>query len=158
MLTREVEKMIADRIENLEKYIPYMSAIKDVVGFLRENDVSALEAGRHDISEEVYVNVQIYEPAGNEVFEAHRQYIDLQYIAEGGEEIDFVPIADGLGAGEYVDEYDCLIYRDTSGTIGKLFLNAGSFAIFEPADPHRPGMKWKDGIVRKLIFKIKVQE
>lgn len=150
--------MIADRIENLEKYVPYIKSICDVVRFLKENDVSALEAGRHDISDDVYVNVQTYEPAGNEVFEAHRKYIDLQYIVEGGEEIDFVPIADGLDAGEYVEEYDCLVYRDTSGTLGRLYLSAGSFAIFEPDDPHRPGMKWKDGIVRKLIFKIKVQE
>lgn len=150
--------MISDRIENLEKYIPYMSGIADAVKFLAEHDVQALEAGRYDISDGVYVNVQVYTPAGNEVFEAHRKYIDLQYIAEGGEEIDFLPIADGTGAGEYVEEYDCLVYRDTAGTIGKLFLSTGSFAIFEPDDPHRPGMKWKDGTVRKLIFKIKVQE
>lgn len=158
MLFAGGNEMIADRIENLAKYIPYMSALGDAVKFLENNDVTKLDAGRHDISDRVYVNVQIYEPSENEVFEAHRKYIDLQYIAEGGEEIDYLPIADGVGEGEYLDEYDCLTYRDTAGTIGKLFLDAGSFAIFEPADPHRPGIKWKGGQVRKLIFKIKVQE
>ncbi len=150
--------MIADRIENLKKYAPYMDAVRDVADFLEKNDAWSLEAGRYEISDRVFVNVQVYTPSGNEVFEAHRKYTDLQYIAAGGEEIDYMPIADGSGAGEYVEEYDCLVYRETTGTIGKLFLSEGSFAIFEPGDPHRPGMKWKDGEVRKLIFKIKVEE
>ena len=39
--------MIADRIENLKKYAPYMDAVRDVADFLEKNDAWSLEAGRY---------------------------------------------------------------------------------------------------------------
>lgn len=149
--------MVFDRIENLRKYASYMPAVNEVCDFLDRNDVKKLEAGRHDISDNVYVNVQIYEPKTNDAYEDHRKYIDLQYIVEGSEEIDVIPKKDGTDEGEYVEEYDCSVFHGTKGSVVKLFMDEGTFTILEPDDPHCPGIAWKGGQVRKLIFKIKVQ-
>jgi len=149
--------MIFDRIENLAKYIPYMPDIKTVCDFLRDNDAEKIEAGHYEINDNVYVNVQVYEPKKNEAYEDHRQYIDLQYIVKGDEEIDVISRTEGTGEGEYVAEHDCSVFHGTNGSVAKLYISAGSFTILEPDDPHAPGTMWHGGEVKKMIFKIKVK-
>lgn len=149
--------MIVDRIENLEKYIPYMPELRAVCDFLRNTDAKTAECGHYDINGDLYVNVQEYSPAQGEVFEYHRKYIDLQYVVCGDEEIDSAPLSQMEDEIEYKEEIDAGFYKKATASFSRSYLSEGSFAILEPRDAHRPGMKWNSDNVKKMIFKIKVK-
>ena len=139
----------------------YVSLIPDIAviaGFIDGNDVSSIAPGHYEINDSVFVNVEEYAPGDNKIFEAHRDYIDLQYLVEGDEEIDVIHFDDAVCEKEYDSAIDAGFYVEKPGTsIARLYPYSGSFAIFEPRDPHRPGVKYKADKVKKLIFKIKVK-
>lgn len=149
--------MICDKIENLAHYEGICPVFADIAAFLSANDASALAPGSYEINDRVFVNVQDYAPGNNTLFEFHRKYTDLQYIALGDEQIDFIHSGDGCLEREYNEEIDAGFLSAADGvSVGKLFLNEGSFALFEPHDPHCPGVKGRSEKVKKLIFKIRV--
>ena len=150
--------MIADRIENLGKYESYEPELGAVRAFLIENDPETLAPGRYEINGNVFVNVVAYAPGEAGGFEAHREYSDLQYVVSGDEEIDWIPLGETADQAEYSTEADCAGGGRTTGSFASLYLTAGAFAIFEPDDVHRPGVKWKSDNVKKLIFKIRVRK
>lgn len=150
--------MICDRIENLAKYDAYAPYIARICDYLSKNDAALLTVGRHDICEDIFVNVEGYAPGENALFEAHRDYIDLQYLVAGDEEIACAPISDCVLEKEYDGAIDAGFYKVVpDGAEIRIFMKAGVFAIFEPRDPHSPGRKYKADHVKKLIFKIKVK-
>ena len=150
--------MFCDKIEKLMNYAPMMPDLGVIAGFIDGNDVASLAPGRYEINDCVFVNVEEYAPGENSLFEAHRDYIDLQLLVTGDEEIDVIHIDDALAEKDYDASIDAGFYREKDGaSIAKLFLYPGSFAVFEPRDPHRPGVKFSADKVKKLIFKIKVR-
>ena len=83
--------MIIDKIENLEKYLSTLKYGKELLAFMNETDFSALPYGKTDIvGKNLFVNYMTYKTK-NEVgdFEAHKNYIDLQFIINGEERIDY---------------------------------------------------------------------
>ena len=51
--------MIVDTLENLEKYTSLNPLFKDVVDFIKTNDLDNLEIGKHLIKgENLFVNIQ----------------------------------------------------------------------------------------------------
>ena len=150
--------MIADRIENLGKYESYEPELGAVRAFLLENDPETLAPGRYEINGNVFVNVVAYAPGEAGGFEAHREYSDLQYVVSGDEEIDWIPLGETADQAEYSTEADYAGGGRTTGSFASLYLTAGAFAIFEPDDVHRPGVKWKSDNEKKLIFKIRVRK
>lgn len=78
--------MISDRIINFEEYISLNKNLKKAFEFLKSADVDKLLDGRYEIDgENVFALVQSYRTkAENEVgWEAHKKYIDIQFIAKG---------------------------------------------------------------------------
>ena len=150
--------MIFDKIENVMRYAPMIPDLAVIAGFIDGNDVASIAPGSYEINDSVFVNVEEYAPGDNALFEAHREYIDLQYLVAGNEEIDFINIDDALTEREYDASIDAGFYREKDGvSVGKLYIYPGSFAVFEPRDLHRPGMKFRSDNAKKLIFKIKVK-
>ena len=150
--------MICDKIENLAHYGFMGTYIGEIVKYLSETDISLLPLGEHHINDGMFVGVDEYAPGEKDVYEAHHQYIDVQYLVSGDEEIDCVPIADCVLEKEYDSKIDAAFYKAAADApVFKLCIQPGSFAIFEPSDCHRPGMKYRADKVRKLIFKVKVR-
>ena len=77
--------MILDSFKNLSKYDKVCKGISKVIAFAAKNDLAALAPGRHELGGGAYVNMLAYETkpeTESPVFEAHKQYIDLQYIID----------------------------------------------------------------------------
>ena len=52
--------MIIDKLENLKKYESVNPLFAKVVEFLQQNDLNALEAGKHEIvGKDLFVNIQV---------------------------------------------------------------------------------------------------
>ena len=85
--------MILDLIGNRERYSGLGASIERALEYLADTDFTALEDGRHPIDgEAIFALVSSYdtEPESARSFEAHRKYIDVQYLLTGRENLEIV--------------------------------------------------------------------
>ena len=127
--------------------------------FLQSSDLSKLELKRFDIDgDNLFATVSEYLSKNEETtrFEAHRKYIDIQYVISGKEIMNIAPLST---VKEVLTPYDATkdIEFLTVEKIIKYSATSTNFFIFFPCDAHRPGLK--DGVnanVRKIVIKVKV--
>jgi len=148
--------MILDNLQNAERYFGMHPLFAEAFKFLRELPEDAF-VGRYELSGGAYAMVQEYvtKPVKLGKFEAHRRFIDIQFIARGNEGMEFGFI-DQFAMGEYLAEKDFL----TAVGDGQHFkVRAGDFAIFFPSDVHMPGVVAgrTPGPVRKVVVKVPVE-
>lgn len=126
--------------------------------FLKNNDLSALEVKRYDIDgDNVYATISEYLTKNEEDarYEAHRKYIDIQYVIKGQEVIGLAPLADKMGTLEEYDPARDIEFLTVRNGMN-LKANPGRFFIFFPEDAHCPGMKdGENSTVRKIVVKVK---
>jgi YhcH/YjgK/YiaL family protein len=116
--------------------------------------------GRHEIDgDAVYALVQRYQtrPVEQMQFEAHRRYIDIQYLVSGREVIQWAPLATLAGPTKpYDDVTDAALFALTPDML-PVQMQAGQFAILFPDDAHAPCCAWGDPAeVLKLVIKVAV--
>ena len=146
--------MIYDRIENIETYSAISERLAKGLRLLQTTDFSAIEAGKYEVDgKELFFMLQSYQSKEqNDRPEAHKKYIDIQYILEGEEQI-------GIGAlSEMVEEVsanpdgDIWFYH---GPVTHFKMEKGNFAVFFPQDAHAPGIATGDPApVRKVVVKV----
>ena len=87
--------------------------------------------------------------------EAHRNYLDIQYIVEGEEYMGYAPI-DALSVSvEYNEQKDCSMH---SGPCEFIRIPAGFCFVVFPEDAHLPQvhLNGKQTEERKILVKLKV--
>lgn len=123
---------------------------------LRSTDFSQLEDGRYDVDgEEVFFSLQSYETIpGKDLLEAHKKYVDIQFLISGQERMGVAPLETVGSPIESRPEGDIWFYR---GPMDSLLLTAGRFAVVWPGDAHAPAIA-VDGPepCRKCIVKARV--
>jgi YhcH/YjgK/YiaL family protein len=149
--------MILDLIGNRERYSGLGASIERALEYLADTDFTTLEDGKHPIDgEAIFALVSTYEtePESTRSFEAHRRYIDVQYLLSGREIIHWAALQELTPAGEYSDEKDIVFLSGDSRA--RLQLTPGTFALFYPQDAHKPNCAW-DGPrqVRKVVVKVR---
>jgi YhcH/YjgK/YiaL family protein len=150
--------MISDTIKNKSLYGGISSRIKTALEYLATTDFTNIEAGRYELDgTNLFVLVQKYDtlPKDQGKWECHRKYIDIQYIAEGIEQIGFSNISNMKITTEYNPDKDVAFL---SGDGDVVTLIKGSYGIFFPDDAHQPKLAPDDrpGAVKKVVIKIKV--
>lgn len=89
-------------------------------------------------------------------FETHAEHVDLQYIIRGGELIDWASRARLVPAGPFDEAGDVQFYRPRPAST-VLGLLPRHFAIFFPADAHRPQvLDGQHDSVFKVVVKIRL--
>jgi uncharacterized protein, YhcH/YjgK/YiaL family len=150
--------MILDSLAQASLYRPLGPRFAAGLDWLLRLDLS-LPDGRYAIEgDDVYALVQSYEtqPAGEKRFESHRVYADIHYIVSGMERIDHAFQPELTPITDYDESKDFLLYADPAAATS-LRLGVGSFAVFLPADAHRPGCTWeKTSQMRKVVVKVRV--
>jgi YhcH/YjgK/YiaL family protein len=133
--------MILDRLEHAEQYGNFSKELAMAFDYLRRTDFSKAGVGRHEIDgDRVFAIVQRYcpKPWAEAKWEAHQQYLDVQYMVTGGERMGYAPLVDGLKVEkDYDSQKDYAMYYATGDLIA---VREGSFAIFAPQDIHAPGL------------------
>jgi YhcH/YjgK/YiaL family protein len=137
---------------------------KEAYNWLKNNNMNDLAGGKHVISNAVYVVKQRYstKPKKDGLFEAHKRYIDIQFLISGEEFVYAMnPNQNAKVAVEYSNEKDIMFYSangmDKYTHTIRLF--PGNFAIFYPDDWHMPCiMDENDGVktVEKIVLKVLV--
>ncbi len=147
--------MIVDRIGNAKLYYGLADRVRVGLEYLESVDASTLEAGRHDIlGDDCYAIVTGYNTQPQGEWEAHRKYIDIQYIVSGAERVGYVHIDSLSVKQEYDEQTDCMLL---SGEGDFVSLRPKMLAIFFPEDAHMPGLSISDQqTVKKIIVKVKI--
>ena len=107
--------MVIDTIDNLSKYVGLNPLFADVVAFLKANDLSKMEEGKHPIQgTDLFVNVTTAKGRAKEaaVLETHIDMIDIQIPLDTEETFGYTPLCD-LPDYEYNAEKDITKYGDT---------------------------------------------
>ena len=146
--------MVIDTLDNLEKYVSLNPLFRDVVDFIKSNDLNALETGKHEIKgSDLFVNIQNAKGKSKEnaVLETHKQMIDIQIPLSSDETYGYTPLC-GLPEAEYNEAKDITKYEGAADTY--VTCKPGEFAIFFPQDGHAPCITDAEEI-RKAIFKVK---
>ncbi len=146
--------MIFDTLAHHARYLGLGPKLAAAFGFLVNTDLAALQPGRIELpGAALYVLVQEYttKPAEQGVWEAHRRYIDVQYIFSGHERMGFAHLST-MQLGDYVPERD---FQPLSGNGHTIDLFPGSFVIFHPEDAHMPGLAVDSPeAVKKIVVKV----
>jgi biofilm protein TabA len=127
--------------------------------FLKNTDFSKSELKRYDIDDDkLFATFSEYMSKNESTtqFEAHRRYIDIQYVINGKEIMNIAPLK---SVNNVMVPYDTTkdIEFVTVSKSRNLIATPVNFFIFFPDDAHRPGLK--DGVnspVRKVVIKLKV--
>ena len=152
--------MIFDSIKNLKNYVNLVSGLDSVSDFFNASDVRNLKPGDIPIKgEDVFLKVIEYETTlegplkGS--FEAHRKYIDVQYIARGCEIIRYLNV-DGLKSSVKYDPQNDFELFDCDKNYTTLALRENQFVIFFPQDGHGAGYLLNGPEkIKKLVFKVR---
>lgn len=151
--------MIFDNLNNCEKYYGLNKYFEKAFEFLKSASAD-LEDKKYELDgKNLYAIVQSYNSKMPEDgrLEAHRNYIDIQYIISGIEEIGAVDISKVCTSVEYNPEKDVEFFADTDKA-SKCVVEAGEYGIFFPNDVHKPGLAFEgtSTFVKKVVVKIKL--
>ncbi len=147
--------MVIDTLDNLAKYESLNPLFKDVVDFLKNNDLNSLEAGKHQIKgSDLFVNITTAKGRTPDaaVLETHIKMIDIQIPLDGPETYGYTPLC-RLPETPYNAEKDITKYEGMAESF--IDCQPGMFAIFFPQDGHAPCISMNPEI-KKAIFKVKV--
>ena len=149
--------MIIDTLENSSRYECLHPRFKAALGFLKRPDIEATPLGRLELDGSLlFVLTQEYEtkPIQEGKLEAHKKYIDIQFIVTGEEFIGYAPLKNQPSAKPFDAENDIGFF---DGEAWFTLLRKGMFAIFFPQDAHLPGRYTeKPAQVKKIVIKIAV--
>jgi biofilm protein TabA len=127
---------------------------------IRSRGLDALEPGKYEIQGELMfalVQETATRPASQQRFESHAIYADIQYLVDGEEKIGVARLSPHIRATENRLETDDIAFYDNldNEPVSELALKPGMFAVFFPADLHRPCCCVNgEGKVKKIVIKI----
>jgi YhcH/YjgK/YiaL family protein len=148
--------MVLDKIQNHSIYEKLNLRFAAAFNFILKTDFSALPEGKHLVEgEDLFAIYQQYntKDASECMLEAHRKYIDIQYIIQGEENIGIAPLTDQPTLIPYDGEKDVAFF---TGLSHPFKLEAGNFTIFFPSDLHMPCLKVNESSpVKKVVMKVR---
>jgi YhcH/YjgK/YiaL family protein len=147
--------MVVDTLDKLSFYESLNPLFKDIVDFLKTNDLNILEEGKHLIKgTDLFVNIQNAKGKTMETakLETHKRMLDIQIPLSACETFGYTPLCD-LPEAVYNEEKDVTKYEGLAQTY--FTCKPGEMAIFWPQDGHAPCI-CDDAEIKKAIFKVKV--
>lgn len=149
--------MIFDILKNASLYYGLGERMKAGLQWLENADPNALEPGRYDIlGDDCYALVMTYDTKLPEQasWEAHRRYIDIQYIASGAERMGYANLAALATTVPYDESKDAELLKGVGDFVTA---GAGTFVVFQPEDAHMPSVAVDSPApVKKAVVKVLV--
>jgi biofilm protein TabA len=145
--------MILDHLDNWKRYAGMNPHFAKAFEFLHRKDLASLAPGRHELDgERLFIVVAKGDGAGREkaALEAHRKYIDIQFILCGSDDMGWKAVGQCAGSKGFDAAKDLGFFTDRP--VSWATVAAGEFAIFFPADVHAPG--GGKGPLHKIVVKV----
>jgi YhcH/YjgK/YiaL family protein len=149
--------MILDIIENVNFYKGLSPSLDRAFNYIVSTDFTRLETGKHVLNgDDLFALVNEYDtqPDSGLLLEAHRKYIDVQFMVSGRERVGYLPLQNQVPVKEYDPEKDFILFKNDCSFFD---FESGMFAVFFPGDLHMPGVCFDvPGKVRKVVVKVKI--
>ncbi len=149
--------MIYDKIDNLEIYAGISEDIRLGLEWLRDVNPD-IEKGVYELSPRVKAIVSEYttKEVNENGYEAHREYIDIQYLLKGSEKICCLPLEYLKETKSYKAEIDAAFYDEKNVKPQEVVIGNGYFAVYFPQDGHMPCLNtYVLETVKKVVVKVK---
>jgi len=148
--------MILDHISNIHLYKNINVNLSKGLEYIAATDFSKLEEGKHTIQgDQVFAILQSYhsKPETECRLEAHKKYVDIQYVIRGEEFIGVTPL-NNQEVLEDLPDNDVTFYK---GKGEKIKVSENNFAIFFQTDVHAPCIQIeKSNEVLKVVIKVEM--
>ena len=132
--------MIKDSINNAETYYKISEKLREGFEWIKNNDLVNMPDGKYKISESIYANLQSYITKDNAPYEAHRDYIDIQYMVQG-EELSGVTNYSNCQTTEKYNKEKDIEFLACNKKEEFFKISEGEFFVFFPHDAHKPAIK-----------------
>jgi biofilm protein TabA len=151
------DKIIINKLQHAGRYFRMHPLFEKAFAFLRQDGLAELPIDRYEIDGDRLFCMISKGPGRSRSeakLEAHRKYIDIQYIIAGTDEMGWKPTADcKMIDTEYDADKDIEFFKDKPESWTPV--PAGSFVIFFPQDAHAPLVS--SGEIHKAVLKIAVE-
>ena len=151
------DHIVIDKLQNAEDYYDMHPAFEKAFAFLKQDGLAGLPADRYEIDGDrlfCMISKDRGRSRSEAKLEAHRKYIDIQYVIAGTDEMGFKPTADcKLIDTSYDADKDIEFFSDKPDSWTPV--KPGSFVIFFPQDAHAPLVS--SGKIHKAVLKIAVE-
>ena len=145
--------MVLDLLSNAARYTFLREGLSEAFGFLGQPGLEALPDGEYEVLGS-RVRAIVSRAPGRSVqegrLEAHRKYIDIQYLVSGQEKIGWSPREGLVNATPYDEEADIEFFGGAPESL--IGIPVGCFAVFMPSDAHLPLVG--EGMIHKVVVKV----
>ncbi len=152
--------MIKNSLKYTKNYYNLSNKIKLALEYLEKNDLKVFDNRRYDIlGDDVYVNVQDYtsKPETQGKWEAHKKYIDIQFMIKGTERIGVGEIDNYQTTEAYDESKDLEFLAVANDNYQFINMNENDFIILYPQDVHMPQIAMNTpSYVKKAVVKISI--
>ena len=146
--------MIVCPFNELKRYESIIPGLQEAIDAIEKLD--SLEPRTVPLSggNKILVQAGTTKNAADCLTEAHREYLDIQYILEGEEVVGWAPVKALTPAEEFNTVKDKGMY---AGAVDFMTIRAGYCYVVFPEDGHMPGVHLDEPKnYRKLVVKLKV--
>ena len=151
--------MIVADLKNLSKYASLNPHLATLAEYFQREDIFQCSVGSIPVdAENVFGNCFEYIADGKEgeFFETHHRYLDVHLVIENQEKMAVTSKAHAQVREEYDETKDIAFYDGIPEQIVHLF--KGNCLVTFPEDFHQPKIRVNDEMVKKVVFKVKVEE
>lgn len=148
--------MIYDHKKNIQTYAGLDARVFRGLELMTELDWETVELGRYEVDgDNLFYMVQEYDTHPFEgTGEAHRNYVDIQYLVSGQEKIGVDQLEADSVLVEGRPENDIYFYQMGRDVVT---LQPGHFAVLWPQDIHAPALAVEGAQhCRKVVIKVKI--
>lgn len=152
--------MIKNSLKYTKIYYKLSDNIRLGLEYLQNNNLKDFDNGKYQIlNDEIYVNIQDYntKPENKGKWEAHRKYIDIQFMIAGSELIGVGEIHNFETVESYDEEKD-VEFLEPKSVQQFVKMDEGDFIILYPFDVHMPQIISDNSVyVKKAVVKICIE-
>ena len=136
--------MIIAKLDQLTQQAAVDPRLRKGLEFLKQLDPQELEPGTVEVAgREVYAMIQSYtsRPVTEPLrFEAHRKYLDIQYLVSGTEAMGWAPLEQLEVNMPYNEERDVMLGTVPAEARTLVPFTGGYAILLYPSDAHGPGL------------------
>ena len=146
--------MIVCPWNELSRYTSVIPGLEEAVAFV--NKLEQFEPATYPLSgnNKVLVQSLVTKPFETSLLEAHRKFLDIQYIISGKEVVGWAPVAALNPTEEYNDAKDKCMYE---GKSYPMEIAEGYCYVVYPEDAHAPSVHLDEAHnIIKLVIKLEV--
>lgn len=139
--------------KELRKYAPLLPGLEEAVAAV--NALESLEPGTYPLENGRFmVQAGTTSPLAEATLEAHREYLDIQYLVKGGETVGWAPVDTLTPREAFNTQKDIGFY---TGHCDPMVIAPGYCYVVFPEDAHAPGSHLDEpNEYVKIIIKLKV--